>query len=132
MGCDYNIIDYLEKFAIWLQKNNISIANFMEICLKYAWKYAKLEVVANWVIMIMFGPRAEHDHDHQIGVKVADWVIMAMFRPRAEHDHNHPVGDAAAAAGSHRALRARPGPPCRAQRPKHPKVPASGQGRGFF
>ena len=47
--------------------------------------------------MVMFRPRAEHDHNHLVG----KWVIMVMFRPRAKHDsiefHNHPLGDAGAA-----------------------------------
>ena len=29
-------------------------------------------------------------------LQLTNWVIMVMFRPRAEHDHDYPVGNAAA------------------------------------
>ena len=97
MGCDYNIIVHLEKFSQFALK---------EAYLKCIFCGNSPEV-AKWVIMIMFSPRAEHDHDHPVGAEVADWVIMAMFRPRAKHNHNHPLGDAATAAAAR--LRHRPG-----------------------
>ena len=52
MGCDYNIIVHLEKFS--------------QLALKKAYFNCKFcgnspEVVAKWVIMMMFSPRVKHD-----------------------------------------------------------------------
>ena len=57
MGCDYNIIDHLEKFSQFALKRASFIFKFC----------GNSPEVANWVIMIMLSPRAKHDHNHLLG-----------------------------------------------------------------
>ena len=105
MGCDYNIIVHLEKFSQFALK---------EAYLKCIFCGNSPEV-AKWVIMIMFSPRAEHDHDHPVGAEVADWVIMAMFMITHLAMPQRPLRRVSVTA-----------------RAKHPKVLATFTGSKFF
>ena len=57
MGCDYNIIDHLEKFSQFALKKAYFNCKFC----------GNSPEVANWAIMITIGPRADHDHDYPVG-----------------------------------------------------------------
>ena len=72
MGCDYNIIVHLEKFSQFALSKAYFNCKFCE----------NSPEVAKWVIMIMFSPRAKHDHNHPLGefrfFPLGIWAVLGQ------------------------------------------------------
>ena len=70
MGCDYNIIDHLEKFSQFALKkayfNCKFCGNSPEVA-QLVRREGRRGELTNWVIMVTIGPRADHDHDYPVG-----------------------------------------------------------------
>ena len=77
MGCDYNIIDHLEKFSQFALKKAYFNCKFC----------GNSPEVANWAIMITIGPRANRDHDYPVGEPPSPSLPPHKL---GNHDHDWP------------------------------------------
>ena len=74
----------LAESLLWSLENRItSIIDHLQ-------KFSSLAANRNF---FLFCPGTPDEGAASRGGQVANWVILVMIRPRAEHDHDYPVGE---------------------------------------